>query len=289
LSVGLVVVILAVLIIVKTTGNNSTPPSSGSSGVATGQHPAAANPAVVKIVTSIPTSVFDSVGTDGLPAAFTVTAKQPSLTSDKLPQFVYVGAEFCPYCAMMRWPLVIALSRFGTFSGLKQTSSADDDADIPTFSFLGSSYKSPYLVFSPYEDEDRNSQPLESVPNSVNDLYTTYDGSNSGSASKFDQAAGIPFLDIANKYVSAGTAANWKTGILPALTNGGPGSLSIAQGLAKPTGALGTAFSAKLLIAQANYITAAICDVDGHAPASVCNSSGVMAAAKVLAAAPTVS
>ncbi|QLQ14649.1 MAG: DUF929 family protein [Micropruina sp.] len=28
---------------------------------------------------------------------------------------LYVGAEFCPFCAMARLPLTIALSRFGTF------------------------------------------------------------------------------------------------------------------------------------------------------------------------------
>ena len=77
--------------------------------------------------------------------------------------------------------------------------------------------------------------------------------------------------------------------ILPAMKNGGPGPLSIAQGLHDPSSALGVAISAKLLIAEANYISAAICALNPKAPASVCASPGVTAAAKVLAAAKTVS
>jgi hypothetical protein len=30
------------------------------------------------------------------------------------PLTVFVGAQYCPYCASMRWPLVEALNRFGT-------------------------------------------------------------------------------------------------------------------------------------------------------------------------------
>jgi hypothetical protein len=33
---------------------------------------------------------------------------------------LYIGAEYCPYCAAERWPLVMALSKFGTFSNLPQ-------------------------------------------------------------------------------------------------------------------------------------------------------------------------
>src|SRR5580658_2124618 len=74
LAVGLVVVIIAGLIVYKTTNHS---PASSSNGVASGQHPLAASAAVVAQVTSVQTSVLDRVGTNGQPAAFTVTANQP--------------------------------------------------------------------------------------------------------------------------------------------------------------------------------------------------------------------
>ena len=45
--------------------------------------------------------------------------RAPPLTSDGKPLVVYIGAEYCPFCAAERWPMVVALSRFGTFSGLQ--------------------------------------------------------------------------------------------------------------------------------------------------------------------------
>ncbi len=36
------------------------------------------------------------------------------------PEVLFVGAEFCPFCAAERWPLIVALSRFGHFSTAPQ-------------------------------------------------------------------------------------------------------------------------------------------------------------------------
>ena len=44
----------------------------------------------------------------------TATTGQPALTSGGKPEILYVGAEYCPYCAAERWAMVVALSRFGT-------------------------------------------------------------------------------------------------------------------------------------------------------------------------------
>jgi len=30
----------------------------------------------------------------------------------------YVGGEYCPYCAIQRWALLVALSKFGSFTNL---------------------------------------------------------------------------------------------------------------------------------------------------------------------------
>jgi len=286
IAVGVVVAVLAVFIVVKVTSGPSI--ANTSNGVASGQDPATASSAITTALATIPASVFDSVGTDGQPVPFTVTAKQPPLASGKLPRVVWYGSEFCPYCAMGRWPLVVALDRFGTFTNLKVTSSANSDGNVPTLSFLRSSFSSPYLDFTPYEVLDRNSNPLQSVPTEVSDLYTTYDGTASG-PSKFDSAAGIPFIDVANKFVSAGTPAVWNQNVFPALQGGGPGWVAVAQGLHDPTSTYGVAITAKLLIAQANFITAAICTADGGKPSSVCSTSGVKAASTELAAAKPIS
>jgi hypothetical protein len=190
----------------------------------------------------------------------------------------------------MRWALVTALDRFGSFKGLKITSSDNAEGNIPTYSFLGATYTSKYLVFSPWETENRNQATLQTPPTYVNNLYAKYDGSGSTASAPFNTAgAGIPFLDVGNKYVSSGDPSNmaaiWQAGFL---NNGGPGRAQIAADLANPTSSNAKAIDAPLFIAEANYLSAAICNVDGNKPAAVCSSSGVTAAAKVLAAAKPV-
>src|ERR1700733_11618634 len=64
---------------------------------------------------------------------------------------LYIGAEFWPIWATERWPMLVALSHFGTFSNVSQTHSAVSDGDIATLSFYGSTYSSPYLTFAPVE------------------------------------------------------------------------------------------------------------------------------------------
>ena len=44
-----------------------------------------------------------------------------------LPVVFFYGAEFAPYAAAERWPLILALSRFGTFSQLGLMQSSRDD------------------------------------------------------------------------------------------------------------------------------------------------------------------
>jgi hypothetical protein len=296
LAVVVVVIIAVVLVAVNLTGS-SKKTSSGSNGVATGQHPALASAAYVRAITTIPASVFDSVKTNSLGVPFTVTRNQPSLTKAGKPLFVYEGAEYCPYCAMARYSMIAALSRFGTFSGLKQTESGSSDGNVPTFSFLGSTYTSPYVAFAAYESLDRqepNPQPLQKVPASITKLYATYDGSpTTGTPAKTfntSGSAGIPFIDIGNRYVSAGDPAPfqylWGPG--QPLHNGGPGRLAIAAGIRNPASATGKYINGSAFIAWSNYMSAAICSLDGGRPSSVCSSPGVAAAAKVLAAAPRV-
>jgi Domain of unknown function (DUF929) len=220
-----------------------------------------------------------------------VTRDQPALRVGSKLRVVYLGAEYCPYCAILRWSLVSALSRFGTFQNLRDTYSAADDGDIPTFSFYESHFSSTYLDFTPYETMDRNEDPLQSTPADVSALYSTYDGNSTtgvATAPFNPGGVGIPFLDIGNGYLSAGIP-NFFDPAFTALSGDKYGMRDIARALNDPTTPAATTIGANLLLAEANYITAAICASDGHLPADVCSSSGVGVAATKLAVAPRVS
>ena len=105
----------------------------------------------------MPASVFDSVGASApatdLGALPTVLTGQPVLKSAGKPEVLFVGAEYCPFCAAERWPLIVALSRFGHFTGFKNMQSAQLSVfpDTQTFSFVGSTYTSRYLAFTGVE------------------------------------------------------------------------------------------------------------------------------------------
>ena len=153
-SIGVVVLLLVGLVVAKAAGLGS-----GDSGTdsTTSAQPAAASAAVVKAVTAVPATVLDEVG-PGDVQAVPRTVDAPALTADGKPKVLYVGAEYCPFCAAQRWPVVVALSRFGTWSGLGQTTSASDDVypDTATLSFHGATYTSDYLVVHRRGDQRPN-------------------------------------------------------------------------------------------------------------------------------------
>ena len=206
-------------------------------------------------------------------------------TGNSLPTFVLWGAEYCPYCAMMRWSMVAALSRFGTFTGLKVTSSAATDYNIPSFSFLGSHYTSKYLNFQSYEFEDRNQAPLQKLPSSAQALESKYGYPPFASTSA---ESGIPFMDINNKFVTSGDPG-FMTPMIPFLQNGGPGTLAIGEAIHNPASTVGQAIQSKDFIIEANFIAATICAVDGAQPAAVCSSPMMQKTVAALNAVKTVS
>jgi hypothetical protein len=291
IAVGVVLVAVAVIVIIKVTGGGTTNPPANNSAVTSGRDPAIAPASVTEPLATIPTSAFNYAGVAGMTSPLTVLAKQPALTSAGLPRFVYEGAEFCPYCAMDRWAMVSALDRFGSFTGLKQITSSgtDNPASIPTLSFLGSKYTSKYLVFTPYEQLDIDRNPLMTTPADATALYSTYDAPPNGTGTKFDgNNGGIPFVDIGNKYTSAGTPSAYQP-VQNALENNGYSHDAIASALANPTVAPGPKMGVKYLLAEANFLSAAICDVDANKPASVCSSPGVKAATQALKASKPIS
>lgn len=83
--------------------------------------------------------------------------------------------EFCPYCAMERWALVMALDQFGNFTNLTPITSAEDH--VPTYTFYGSSYTSSKIDFEPAEISNNvspNSGSFQSMNALQNQLFNKY-------------------------------------------------------------------------------------------------------------------
>jgi thiol-disulfide isomerase/thioredoxin len=215
--VAIVIAALVALVVIKTTGGPSggTPAAShvvsgtNAAGTATG---ASALPAgVLSDVTSVSPSTFAAIGDpSGVSGPVATSKKTPLLRADGKPEVVYVGAEFCPFCAAQRWAVVVALSRFGTFSGLQATHSSTSDIypDTRSFSFYGSTYSSPYVDFAPVEEQTNqlvggNYTTLQVPTAAENAVLTRYDA-----APYTTEPGSIPFLDIGNKFISVGASYN---------------------------------------------------------------------------------
>ena len=137
---------------------NSKPSSDNSPNGPTG----AALASVVSNVTSVPASTLDTVGNgSGAVTAKPTTISGTALTANGKPEMLYMGAEYCPYCAAERWAMIVALSRFGTFSGLATVHSAAANGagnaepypNTPTWTFVHATYTSKYLTFTPVEEQ----------------------------------------------------------------------------------------------------------------------------------------
>lgn len=259
---AVVLVAVGVLVAVRLTGLGA--PRSGPAAVA-------GDDAVVSKVTSVPTSVLDSVGT-GSATVLPKSISGPPLTANGLPRVLYVGAEYCPYCAAERWAMVVALSRFGTFTGLGQTASAADDVfpSTPTLSFHGSSFTSSTVSFTGVETEsnevvDGRHAPLDTLSDADQQIFSTYD-----SPPYVDDAGSIPFVDIGGKYLISG--ASFSPEVLQGKTHS-----EVAAALSDPGSDI-----AKGVDGAATLITAAVCASTSQTPAPVCGAAGVQAAAKQL-------
>jgi Domain of unknown function (DUF929) len=263
-AVAAIIVIVGVLVGVKVSGNGSSNSGHGSTttaatspGATAPRQPAPA--AAVAKVTSVPIStlVAGAAKVSGLSAAQPTTGDL--LTSGGKPEVLYIGAEYCPVCATERWPMVVALSHFGTFSNLSQTHSAVTDGNIATFSFYGSNYTSSYLTFTPVEG-------YTNIPDKSTGFYTvlqTPTAAQQALLGKYDAAnqGAIPFIDYGNRYVSIGASYN------PALLSGLTWA-QIASDLHDPSSTV-----AKSVLGTANFATAAICSLTGNQPASACTSA----------------
>ena len=148
ISIALVLIVIAVLVLVKVAGGGS-----GSGTVDQASPPAGTPipPATLAKLQSVPISTLTAAPTGGI-VATPQSVNGSSLVSDGKPEMLFIGAEFCPHCAAERWPLFIALSKFGTFSPQPgRIHSANEDGDVPTLTFYGTTYSSPYLTLKSVE------------------------------------------------------------------------------------------------------------------------------------------
>jgi Domain of unknown function (DUF929) len=258
-SAVVVVGLVVALVLVKTMSTNSK-----ANALPTG----AALASVVSKVTNVPASTLAAAGAGPASGTGKVTppaplSGQPALTQNGLPQIVYVGAEYCPYCAAERWAMAVALSRFGTFSGVGATHSDPNDVypNTSTLTFYKSSYTSKYIVFSPVEEQDPNKKPLQSPTAQQQALVTKYD------APPYVQGQGgsIPFVDIGNKFLISG--ASFSPQVLQGKT-----WAQIAAALSNSSSPI-----AQSVGGTANYLTAAICSLTKNQPANVCTAPSITA------------
>ncbi len=271
-----VLLVVAVLVAVRLATPRAKPETSRTSSVPE---------AVLAAVTHVPVSTLEAAGVGtaaeraarGIRVPTRITPPIHLVAAGK-PVVLYTGAEYCPFCAAERWPMVVALSRFGTFTDLHLITSSSSDVypDTPTFTFYGAHYTSRFVTFEPVEIANRADQPLERPTAEQVRLLDRFDppsGSPPGSP--------IPFLLIGGRCYQVGTGYPdtliHPTGELgPALPAG-----DIAGSLTLPGSALGRAIDI-----EANLLVGAICAATGNHPGSVCDTPVVASAQHLIGTKP---
>jgi hypothetical protein len=248
-SVAVVIALVVTLVVVKL--NQGPARNAGAASAPTTSQ-------VLREISSVPASTFGTVG-DGTATGLKTLTGQPPLTSGGKPEVLYIGGEYCPYCAAERWALATALSRFGTLSGVGLIHSSPTDVypSTPTMSFAHARYTSTYLSFTPVEWFGEAADPstpfghvyLQQPTPAEQAVFNRY-GSQS-----------IPFVDIGNRYILP------QVQYLPsALAN--LSWTQIATDLHDPSSPV-----AKDIDGAANILTAAISTITHAQPSAVSHSS----------------
>lgn len=232
---------------------------------------------VAQLVTSVPASTLNRVGVGDsrnpiTSRAFGISPGDGHFTSDGKPEIVTVELAWCPHCAANSWALAVALSRFGTFTGLGELNTgthfckvAEDPCNLNPLScfpfthglsFLGAVYRSSYISFAAIVLQDVNGRNLEKPTRR-----------EQRSLRMVHLERTTPAVDFAGALGFGGSGYD-------------PGALAhktwsqIAGSLANPHNRI-----ARQVDGLANLFTAAICRVTKSRPGNVCKSRGVRAAA----------
>ena len=213
-----------------------------------------------RTVTHLDAKLLDQVGDGGVKNsmhALPPNAQIPQGPTGK-PQVLFVGADYCPFCAAQRWAVIAALSRFGSFSSLEPLSTSE--WSIPTYSFHNGHYSSQYIDFVAVETQDNQRNPLDKLTPEQTQLVNKY---NAPPYTDAQSAGSIPFILLGNRQTSTGAYYN------PNLLSGLPYQ-DIASKLKDPKSDI-----AKNILGSANYVTAAVCQLTQNQPASVCTTGAI--------------
>lgn len=251
-SVAVVVVVIAVVLGVVISNRPKDAPTASPGG---------RGAAALATLEKLPATLFDKAPAPSPSQAPAKLQGGTALTQDGKPKVLYIGAEYCPFCAMERWALIGALSRFGTFTGITETTSSSTDVhpDTPTFSFKDAKFTSDVVAFQAIETQDRNGKPLQ-----------TLDGENLALFQKFNPGGGIPWIDYGGTHATDGATVD-------ATAIDGKTYDQIIAGIQDPTSDIG-----KTVTPAINMITAQICEQTKGQPANVCTSQGVQSASVLL-------
>jgi len=273
--VAVIVLVGSLAITVRPGGSSPAGKPTVQPGGSVNESPGLGGPiapaSLVREVTSVPQSVFNTVG---LPSELTnlpssVPSSVVTKRSSKTP-LLYVWASYCPFCAAQNWALVMALSRFGAFSDLRLTASSATDfaPNTQTLSFYGAKYSSPYFRFESYDiatNEPAASDAkcnvyghscLEALP-AVDDAIWQSKALGGGEGS-------LPFMYFGGKLFQFGDFPDEPL-LLAGLTR-----MQIATELHDPSSPV-----AQAEVGEANYFTAAICQMTGGRPSAVCSTAVV--------------
>lgn len=253
-----VLALVALLTVVKVSSSNSSTNNKTGPSVNT-----PAPTAVVNQVAAVAPTTLSRAAAGSSVAKPQKISGSP-LTAAGKPEVLYIGAEYCPYCAAERWAMVMALSKFGTFSGLGAThsSSSDIDPNTATFSFHGANYTSQYLSFRGVETTTNQRQgnsyaPLDQPTSSEQALITKYDAPPYISKAS---AGSIPFIYFGGRFLQISAA--YDPHVLA-----GKSMTSIASSLSDPNAA-----STKNIEASAGVLVGDLCTLTHGNPGSVCSS-----------------
>jgi thiol-disulfide isomerase/thioredoxin len=220
---------------------------------------------VLSQLSGVSTNTLNAVG--GGPGGVNPTKpiSGAALTLNGKPEVLYMGAEYCPYCAAERWAMIVAFDKFGSFTGLEYMQSAplpESFPNTPTFTFRNATYTSNYISFVSVEQRDRQNQPLQTATSDQIALMNTYDNIQ-------PNPGAIPFIDFGNAYAVIGSSYS------PAVLRPGGSATAAAYDWTQISAQLDNSSSvfAQNIDGAANRMISAICKIDGGKPSFVCSQS----------------
>lgn len=208
------------------------------------------------------TVVAASLGgpTNDLPghAGGNFTPIHQTVRSTGKPEILFVGTQFCSFCAAERWAIVKALGQFGTWTNVHRATQGGSTAGfsaVPTFDLTNSGYHSKYVAFDGKDLQDYNGNTLQTLNSEEQALWQQYDPQGS-----------TPMVLVAD-HVRLGAGYS-------------PGDID-GQSFATVQNALQHGSSSTFvpeINAEANAITAILCHADGMQPKSACGRPAIVQA-----------